>query len=143
MYSVEENTRIVRLTAKKEYNFGNGTGKLRLFQVPPPSDNILNVFFEETKGEVFGLWCLEIEFLAKEVRMGKASKVYEFAMEFKPALILQNYSREVYFINTGEELYAIKKGYRVDSARVNQHTEDSHLKFFQPATLLHLSAAKL
>ena len=35
----------VRMTAKKEYNLGNGNGKLRLFQVPPPCDNILNVFF--------------------------------------------------------------------------------------------------
>ena len=42
---------------------------------------------------MFSLWCLEIEFLAKEVRMCKASKVYEFALKVKPVLLLQNYSR--------------------------------------------------
>jgi hypothetical protein len=45
VYSVEENTKSVRLTAKKEYNLGTGAGKLKLFQVPQPCDNILNVFF--------------------------------------------------------------------------------------------------
>jgi hypothetical protein len=74
--SVEESTGRVRVTARKDYDLGSAVGKLKLFQIPQPCDNVLNVFFEETKGDSFVLWSLEVEFLPKEVRMGRAGQVY-------------------------------------------------------------------
>jgi hypothetical protein len=45
VYSVEENPGSVKLNTTKMYDLG-GRQKLKLFQIPQPCDNILNIFFE-------------------------------------------------------------------------------------------------
>ena len=75
--------------------------------------------------------------------MSKVSKVYELPYEMRKVVTLENYSKDVYFINLGEQIIAIKRGYILDSARVNKDTNDCHLKFFAQSKLLHISTARL
>lgn len=93
VFSVFEETKSIKSILKKQYEIKNPN--LRLFQIPQPFENMLNIFFEEItdKKEIFTLWNIEVEFLAKDVRMSKISKVYELPYELRKAVTLENYSK--------------------------------------------------
>lgn len=117
-----------------------------IFAVPTAYENVLNVFFEEKKPsrpKVFGLWCIEYEFLASEIRCFPPQKIYEIKSSLKKSLKLVNYSKEVFFMNLGNEILALKKGYVLDSATVNLQNEDSTLIYVGKETLLHVSSGKI
>lgn len=74
--NVLEEMKTIKSVLKKQYDIKNPN--LRLFQIPQPFESMLNIFFEEIteKKEIFTIWNIEVEFLAKEIRMSKVSKVY-------------------------------------------------------------------
>ena len=46
-------------------------------------------------------------------------------------------------MNLGSEIFALKKGYILDSATVNMKNEESRLFYYGQDTLLHISASKV
>jgi hypothetical protein len=51
--------------------------------------------------------------------MSKALKIYDIPGFSRKYLKLENYSKDIYFINLGREIFAVRKGYIIDSANVN------------------------
>lgn len=54
--------------------------------------------------------------------MSKAMKVYDIPGFLKKYVRLENYSKDIYLINLGREIYAVRKGYVIDSANVDIST---------------------
>lgn len=51
--------------------------------------------------------------------MSKAHKVYDIPKFLKKYVRLENYSKDIYLINLGRLIYAVRKGYIIDFANVN------------------------
>jgi hypothetical protein len=56
---------------------------------------------------------------------------------------IKNYSKELFLMNLGGEILALKKGYVLDSATVNLKHESSYLEYLGNETLLHISQKKV
>ena len=54
----------------------------------------------------------------------------------KSILILENYSKEIVFLNFGKELLVAKKGYIIDSVSINFQIEHSHLEYLPKQQIL-------
>lgn len=86
IYNVDEVKGLVRMILRKKYELPEG--RFKLFQIPDPYDNILNIFFEEevqqSASSSFPLWNIAVEFHEKEVKLAKASKIYEVPKYLRP-----------------------------------------------------------
>jgi hypothetical protein len=83
IYAINEEIKTIKQTLKKMYDIKNPN--LKLFQIPQPFENILNVFFEDysEKRETFSIWNIEIEFHEREVKMSRISKIYDLPSEMR------------------------------------------------------------
>lgn len=64
--------------------------------VPEPFENILNIFFEETRSvnnKTFTLWCIEMEFLISEIKCLPPQKVYDVKSSLRKTITLKSYSK--------------------------------------------------
>lgn len=117
-----------------------------LFIVPDSFENIINVFFQERnqeKSKTFTLWCTEFQFLASQIKASVPQKIYDVKTSFRKSLTIKNYSKEVFLMNLGNEILALKRGYILDSATVNLKNQESYLEYIGNETLLHISQKKI
>lgn len=75
--------------------------------------------------------------------MSKALKVYDIPGFLRRFVKLENYSKDIYLINLGREIYAVRKGYVIDSANVNISSENNYLKYISHQKLMHVSDCKV
>lgn len=75
--------------------------------------------------------------------MSKPLKVYDIPGFLKKSVRLENYSKDIYLINLGREIYAVRKGYIIDSANVNISSEHNYLKYISHQKLMHVSEFKV
>lgn len=54
----------------------------------------------------------------------------------KKQLILENYSKDIVFLNLGQEILVAKKGYILDSVNINLQVEHSFLKYLPAKQIL-------
>lgn len=113
--------------------------------VPEAYQTILNIFFQEVHKNLstFGLWCLEVQFLPTEIKLSPLQKIYDIKNSLRKSLRLTNYSRDIFLMNLGSEVYALKKGYILDTANVNLKHEESKLYYLGQNNLLHVSSKKI
>lgn len=81
--------------------------------------------------------------MASEVRAHPIQKIYEIKQSLRNGIRLNNYSKEIFLLNLGSEILALKRGYVLDSATVNLKTEQSMLQYVGSDTLLHISNKKI
>ena len=94
---------------------------MKLFAVPQAIDHTVNIFFEESheKRKTFGLWCIEVKLQTENIKINPPYKIYDIMNGLKKILILENYSKDIVFLNLGQEILVAKKGYIVDSVNIN------------------------
>lgn len=132
----------VRASMQKKY--GLTRQGLKLLQVPPPIDNVLNIFFEEEleQSNILALWIVTIEFGQKEIRLSKPTKIYDIPHSMQQRVKFHNYSRDIYFINMGERIYALRGGYILDVVEVVTKVGYNHLHYIAHEKLVHISEIK-
>ena len=142
MYYVDE-VKGVRQTMKKKFTLPQES--LKLFQVPLPFDNILNVFFEEEikDSKSFALWVIEVECFEKEVKYSKPLRVYEIAGYQRDNTRVDNYSKSIFLLNIGNDILAIRKGYVIDTASVSIQAGSNYLRYISNNRLIHLTDIKV
>lgn len=57
----------------------------------------------------------------------------------KGKLSIQNYTRDIIFMNLKNQLMAIKNGYLIDTVNVSVNDEGEILKYLHPNTILHVT----
>jgi hypothetical protein len=73
----------------------------------------------------------------------KASKIYEIPKYLRPYARLENYSKSIYLINLGKDIYAVRKGYVIDNANVNILAGNNHLRYLSNNKLIHVTDHKV
>ena len=94
--------------------------KIQLFTVPPQKDNSFHIFFEGEKYDkenFFVLWSMELEFTSNDLKLHPPSLVYELDKTFRNRIKIYNYSKDIFLINYGFQMIAVKKGYALDTIR--------------------------
>jgi hypothetical protein len=101
VYTIEEGKGI-RPTVSKNYDLPGEN--IKLLQIPQPYENILNIFFSEEipNSKSISIWNIEVEFQPKDVKMSKPLKIYDVPGYQKKYLRLENFSKDIYFINLGQ-----------------------------------------
>jgi hypothetical protein len=86
---------------EKKYAVGKG---FKLFAVPQSIDHTVNIFFEENepKKKTFGLWCIEVKIHSDSIKIKNPYKIYDIMNSLKKHLILENYSKDIVFLNLGQ-----------------------------------------
>lgn len=69
-------------------------------------------------------------------------KVYDVKEGLEKKIKLENFSKEIFLMNLGFEILAVKKGYIIDSAYLNIREESTFLRYIGNNRLLHLSPQK-
>jgi len=125
---------------KLEKNYPIDSNK-KLLTIPSSIENIINVFFEEDKDkkQSFILWCLEINFGTEQIKTRELYRVYDIMNNVKGKLSIQNYTKEIIFMNLDHQIMAIKNGYLIDTVNVNVKGEGEFLKYIHPETILHIN----
>lgn len=92
----------------------------KLLTIPSSIDYIINIFFEEPKEkkQSFILWCLEIDFGTEQIKTRPLYRVYDIMNYAKGKLSIQNYTKDIIFMNLNHQIMAIKNGYLIDSVNV-------------------------
>lgn len=75
--------------------------------------------------------------------MGSFMKIYDVSGFMKDRLVISNYSKEIYCINLGYEILAVKKGYVIDKVKGNITDESTILKYTGTDRLIHVLPNKL
>ena len=57
----------------------------------------------------------------------------------KGKLSIQNYTRDIIFMNLKNQIMAIKNGYLIDTVNVSVNEEGEILKYIHPQTILHVT----
>jgi hypothetical protein len=57
----------------------------------------------------------------------------------KGKLSIQNYTKDIIFMNLKNQLMAIKNGYLIDTVNVLVNEEGEILKYIHPQTILHIT----
>ena len=73
--------------------------------------------------------------------MGKMAKIYDVSS--KVDVKLSNYSEEIYLINLGYKVYAMKHGYLLDSVEVNNREYETYMRRVNQNELVHISEGKV
>ena len=68
-----------------------------------------------------------MEFTATEIKAHPIQKIYEIKESLKHSIKLNNYSKEIFLLNLGNEVLALKRGYVLDSANVYMQLDQSLL----------------
>jgi hypothetical protein len=115
--------------------------ELKLLTIPPSIDNIINIFFEETKEkkQSFILWCLEIDFESEHIKARPLYRVYDIMNNAKGKLSIQNYTKDIIFMNLNHQIMAIKNGYLIDTVNLSVKGDGEILKYIHPNTILHVT----
>ena len=77
-----------------------------------------------------------------DVEMTDLMKVYDIKEGLEKKIKLENFSKEIFLMNLGFEILAVKKGYIIDSAYLNIQEESTFLHYIGNNRLLHLSPMK-
>ena len=117
-----------------------------MFAVPQVVENSLKVFFideEESSNNTFGLWFIKINIDFTSIDIEKPQKVYDIKRNLKKMLVIENFSKDIIFMNIGAEILAAKNGYILDSASVNIQAGNAKLKYISNQRLIHITDSKL
>ena len=57
--------------------------------------------------------------------------------------MIENFSKDIIFMNIGAEILAAKNGYILDSANMNIHSGNAKLRYISNQRLIHISDTKL
>lgn len=118
IYSVSDSN-IIQKKLEKKYNIE--ALQFKIFAVPQATDSTINIFFEENhkKSKTFGLWCIEVNLFSENIKQNPPYKIYDIMNNLKPLLRIENYSKDIIFLNLGQEILLASKGYIVDSVNIN------------------------
>lgn len=142
VYQIEESNNI-KLIFNKRYGVRS---TLKLYQIPKPVDNILNIFFVEksTTSKTYILWRLELEF--KQITTNHSYKsivrIYEIPSGLVNKFRVDNFSKDIMILNFKFEILAAKDGFIIDAANTNIQ-EDGSCLVYHGEHLLHISENKL
>lgn len=70
------------------------------------------------------------------IKINNPYKIYDIMNSLKKNLILENYSKDIVFLNLGQEVLIAKKGYIVDSVNINFQIDTSYLKYLPRKQIL-------
>lgn len=51
--------------------------------------------------------------------MGSIIKIYDVSVKLRDRIVFSNYSKDIFFMNLGQSISAIKKGYIIDTVNSN------------------------
>ena len=139
VYVIEENK--MRRTMCKEIKQAEDK---ELFQVPAAVEHNLNVFYikKSETSKTFELWYMQLHTKGQDIEMAELMKVYDIKEGLEKKIKLENYSKEIFLMNLGFEILAVKKGYFIDSAKLNIQEESTFLHYIGNNRLLHLTPLK-
>ena len=72
----------------------------------------------------------------ENIKINPPYKIYDIMNGLKKILILENYSKDIVFLNLGQEILVAKKGYIVDSVNINLQIESSYLRYLPRKQIL-------
>ena len=139
IYNVEN---LPNVSKRLEKTYHHIPEDCKLLTIPPGIDNIINVFFEEMNEskQSFVLWCLEIAFDGERIRPQEPYRVYNIMKQARGRLSVQNYTRDIIFMNLNNQIMAIKNGYLIDTFNVsNTEGGGGILRYIHPETILHIT----
>lgn len=82
------------------------------------------------------MWCIEVKLHTENIKINPPYKIYDIMNGLKKILILENYSKDIVFLNLGQEILVAKKGYIVDSVNINLQIESSYLRYLPRKQIL-------
>ena len=77
------------------------------------------------------------------MRIAKPVKIYEIAGYLRESTRLVNYSKTIFLINAGRDMFAVRKGYVVDMAHVNIQSGNNYLHYLSNHKLIHVTDIKV
>ena len=75
--------------------------------------------------------------------MGSFMKIYDISGYMKDRVVLSNYSKDIFCMNLGYEILAVKKGYIIDRVNSNIADENAILKYMGNDRLIHVLPQKI
>jgi uncharacterized secreted protein with C-terminal beta-propeller domain len=85
---------------------------------------------------------MQLHTKGQDIEMAELMKVYDIKEGLEKKIKLENYSKEIFLMNLGFEILAVKKGYFIDSAKLNIQEESTFLHYIGNNRLLHLTPLK-
>ena len=75
--------------------------------------------------------------------MGSLLKIYDISNALRSKIVLSNYSKEIFCMNLGHEILAVKKGYIIDTVNSNISDDNIVLRYLGNDRLIHVLAHKI
>lgn len=82
---------------------------------------------------------MEINFEGEQIKTREPYRVYDIMNYVKGKLSIQNYTKDIIFMNLNHQIMAIKNGYLIDTVNVSVNEEGEILKYIHPQTILHIT----
>lgn len=75
--------------------------------------------------------------------MGTYLKIYDISNGLRDKIVLSNYSKEIFCMNLGHEILAVKKGYIIDTVNSNIDNDHTVLRYLGNDRLIHVLTHKV